>query len=270
MHPHAQNSTATPESSASLVAANTSVPAVVGRSGRGAAVGLNPRYTFDTFVKGASNQFALAAAQRVAETPGRSYNPLFIYGSAGLGKTHLLHAIGSYVHEHYPNYEVRYVSTETFLNEYVDGIRNNTISAFKRRYREVDVLLIDDIQFMEGKEGLQEEFFHTFNALFDAHKQIILNSDRPASEIPELEHRLVSRFEWGLVTELEVPDVETRIASRDVAGLPAGWLDKVVELVRRTRSHGDLRVGSSVRGAIDMVAFEAAHRANVAELKEEK
>ncbi|NDA97520.1 MAG: AAA family ATPase, partial [Actinobacteria bacterium] len=135
------------------------------RNGKGAAVGLNPRYTFDAFVKGASNQFSLAAALRVAETPGRSYNPLFIYGSAGLGKTHLLHAIGYYVHEHYPDLEVRYVSTETFLNEYVDGIRNNTIAAFKRRYREVDVLLIDDIQFMEGKEGLQEEFFHTFNSL---------------------------------------------------------------------------------------------------------
>ena len=133
------------------------------RTGKGMAVGLNPRYTFETFVKGTSNQFALAAAQRVAETPGRSYNPLFIYGSAGLGKTHLLHAIGYYVHQNYAHYEVRYVSTETFLNEYVDGIRSNTIAAFKRRYREVDVLLIDDIQFMEGKEGLQEVFFHTFN-----------------------------------------------------------------------------------------------------------
>ena len=127
---------------------------------KGSAVGLNPRYTFENFVKGASNQFALAAALRVAETPGRSYNPLFIYGSAGLGKTHLLQAIGWYVHAHYAHYEVRYVSTETFLNEYVDAIRTNTTAAFKRRYREVDVLLIDDIQFIEGKEGLQEEFFH--------------------------------------------------------------------------------------------------------------
>ena len=182
------------------------------RGGRGAAVGLNPRYTFDTFVKGASNQFALAAAQRVAETPGRSYNPLFIYGSAGLGKTHLLHAIGSYVHEHYPNYEVRYVSTETFLNEYVDGIRNNTISAFKRRYREVDVLLIDDIQFMEGKEGLQEEFFHTFNSLHGASKQIVISSDRVPDAIPTLEDRLRGRFRWGLITDIQPPDVETRLA----------------------------------------------------------
>jgi len=195
-----------------LVAPTTSAPPVAARSGRGAAVGLNPRYTFDTFVKGASNQFALAAAQRVAETPGRSYNPLFIYGSAGLGKTHLLHAIGSYVHEHYPNYEVRYVSTETFLNEYVDGIRNNTISAFKRRYREVDVLLIDDVQFMEGKEGLQEEFFHTFNSLHGSSKQIVISSDRVPDAIPTLEDRLRGRFRWGLITDIQPPDVETRLA----------------------------------------------------------
>ena len=168
------------------------------RTGKGTAVGLNPRYTFETFVKGTSNQFALAAAQRVAETPGRSYNPLFIYGSAGLGKTHLLHAIGYYVHQNYAHYEVRYVSTETFLNEYVDGIRSNTIAAFKRRYREVDVLLIDDIQFMEGKEGLQEEFFHTFNSLHGANKQIVISSDRMPDAIPTLEDRLRGRFRWGL------------------------------------------------------------------------
>ena len=190
----------------------TSTPRLPTRSGRGQAIGLNPRYTFDTFVKGASNQFALAAAQRVAETPGRSYNPLFIYGSAGLGKTHLLHAIGSYVHEHYPNYEVRYVSTESFLNEYVDGIRNNSITAFKRRYREVDVLLIDDIQFMEGKEGLQEEFFHTFNSLHGSNKQIVISSDRVPDAIPTLEDRLRGRFRWGLITDIQPPDVETRLA----------------------------------------------------------
>ncbi len=196
----------------SLIAPTTNPPPVPTRTGRGAAVGLNPRYTFDTFVRGASNQFALAAAQRVAETPGRSYNPLFIYGSAGLGKTHLLHAIGSYVHEHYPNYEVRYVSSETFLNEYVDGIRNNTISAFKRRYREVDVLLVDDIQFIEGKEGLQEEFFHTFNSLHGSNKQIVISSDRVPDAIPTLEDRLRGRFRWGLITDIQPPDVETRLA----------------------------------------------------------
>jgi len=182
------------------------------RVGKGAAIGLNPRYTFETFVKGASNQFSLAAALRVAETPGRSYNPLFIYGAAGLGKTHLLHAIGYYVHENYPDLEVRYVSTETFLNEYVDGIRNNTIAAFKRRYREVDVLLIDDIQFMEGKEGLQEEFFHTFNSLHGANKQIIISSDRVPDAIPTLEDRLRGRFRWGLITDIQPPDMETRLA----------------------------------------------------------
>jgi len=209
--------TATPTRSEPLANPVTTSPAASGttsttRAGRGAAIGLNPRYTFDTFVKGASNQFALAAAQRVAETPGRSYNPLFIYGSAGLGKTHLLHAIGSYVHEHYPNYEVRYVSTESFLNEYVDGIRNNTISAFKRRYREVDVLLIDDVQFMEGKEGLQEEFFHTFNSLHGSGKQIVISSDRVPDAIPTLEDRLRGRFRWGLITDIQPPDVETRLA----------------------------------------------------------
>ena len=210
--PETVTTTATVSATTPLTAPTATPPTPVGRAGRGAAVGLNPRYTFDTFVKGASNQFALAAAQRVAETPGRSYNPLFIYGSAGLGKTHLLHAIGSYVHEHYPNYEVRYVSTETFLNEYVDGIRNNTISAFKRRYREVDVLLIDDVQFMEGKEGLQEEFFHTFNSLHGSSKQIVISSDRVPDAIPTLEDRLRGRFRWGLITDIQPPDVETRLA----------------------------------------------------------
>ena len=193
--------------------ADAPVPAVQrSRNAKGTAVGLNPRYTFETFVKGTSNQFALAAAQRVAETPGRSYNPLFIYGSAGLGKTHLLHAIGYYVHQNYAHYEVRYVSTETFLNEYVDGIRNNTIAAFKKRYREVDVLLIDDIQFMEGKEGLQEEFFHTFNSLHGANKQIVISSDRMPDAIPTLEDRLRGRFRWGLITDIQPPDMETRLA----------------------------------------------------------
>jgi chromosomal replication initiator protein len=174
--------------------------------------GLNPRYTFETFVKGASNQFALAAALRVAETPARSYNPLFIYGSAGLGKTHLLHAIGHYVHHNYQHHEVRYVSTETFLNEFVDAIRTNTGNAFKRRYREIDVLLIDDIQFLENREGLQEEFFHTFNSLHGANKQIVISSDRIPDAIPTLEERLRGRFKWGLITDIQPPDLETRLA----------------------------------------------------------
>jgi chromosomal replication initiator protein len=174
--------------------------------------GLNPRYTFETFVKGASNQFALAAALRVAETPARSYNPLFIYGAAGLGKTHLLHAIGHYVHHNYQHHEVRYVSTETFLNEFVDAIRTNSGNAFKRRYREIDVLLIDDIQFLENREGLQEEFFHTFNSLHGANKQIVISSDRIPDAIPTLEERLRGRFKWGLITDIQPPDLETRLA----------------------------------------------------------
>ncbi len=174
--------------------------------------GLNPRYTFETFVKGASNQFALAAALRVAETPARSYNPLFIYGSAGLGKTHLLHAIGHYVHANYQHHEVRYVSTETFMNEYVDAIRQNTTNSLRRRYRDIDVLLIDDIQFIAGKEGLQEEFFHTFNSLHGANKQVVISSDRMPDAIPTLEERLRGRFKWGLITDIQPPDLETRLA----------------------------------------------------------
>jgi chromosomal replication initiator protein len=176
------------------------------------AAGLNPRYTFETFVKGASNQFPLAAALRVAETPARSYNPLFIYGSAGLGKTHLLHAIGHYVHSNYQHHVVRYVSTETFMNEYVDAIRSNSMAGLRRRYREIDVLLIDDVQFLEGKEGLQEEFFHTFNSLHGANKQIVISSDRMPDAIPTLEERLRGRFKWGLITDIQPPDLETRLA----------------------------------------------------------
>jgi chromosomal replication initiator protein len=211
-----------------------STPPATGRSGSGdlepTAGGLNPRYTFETFVKGASNQFALAAALRVAETPARSYNPLFIYGSAGLGKTHLLHAIGHYVQQNYHHDVVRYVSTEAFLNEYVDAIRSNTTAAFKRRYRDVDVLLIDDIQFMEGKEGLQEEFFHTFNSLHGANKQIVISSDRMPDAIPTLEERLRGRFKWGLITDIQPPDLETRLAilrnksERDGSNIPADVL----------------------------------------------
>ena len=201
------------------------------------SAGLNPRYTFETFVKGASNQFALAAALRVAETPGRSYNPLFIYGAAGLGKTHLLHAIGHYVHHHYQHDLVRYVSTETFLNEYVDGIRTNTIANFKRRYRDIDVLLIDDIQFMEGKEGLQEEFFHTFNSLHGANKQIVISSDRMPDAIPTLEERLRGRFKWGLITDVQPPDLETRLAilrnkaERDHSPVPAETLELIASRI---------------------------------------
>jgi chromosomal replication initiator protein len=173
---------------------------------------LDPRYTFETFVIASSNRFAHAAAQSVAESPSRSYNPLFIYGDAGLGKTHLLHAIGNYVSENFAGRHVRYVTTETYMNEFVDAIRNNTTTEFKRRFRECDVLLIDDVQFMERKESLQEEFFHTFNTLYGASKQIVLTSDRPPKAIATLEDRLRSRFLSGLITEVQPPELETRLA----------------------------------------------------------
>lgn len=174
--------------------------------------GLNPRYTFDEFVIGASNRFAHAAALSVAEAPARSYNPLFIYGAAGLGKTHLLHAIGHHVRAMFPRKRVRYVSTENLMNEFVDALRTNSTPAFKRRYREIDVLLIDDIQFLERSQQLQEEFFHTFNSLHNGDGQIVISSDRPPKAIATLEDRLRTRFEWGLITDVQPPEFETRLA----------------------------------------------------------
>jgi len=172
----------------------------------------NPKNTFESFVVGTNNNFAYAAALAVAQSPGKSYNPLFLYGGVGLGKTHLLHAIGQHVAQSKKGARVAYVSSEKFTNEYIDGIQNNQLAKFRKKYRQTDVLLIDDIQFLAGKERIQEEFFHTFNALHEAHKQIVLTCDRPASEIQNLEQRLVSRFEWGLVTDLQPPDVEMRLA----------------------------------------------------------
>jgi len=173
---------------------------------------LDPRYTFESFVIGASNRFAHAAALSVAETPSKSYNPLFIHGGAGLGKTHLLHAIGNYARENFPDRHVRYVSTETFLNEFVDAIRNNATQSFKKRYRECDILLVDDVQFIENRESLQEEFFYTFNSLYGAAKQIVITSDRPPKAIATLEDRLRSRFLSGLITDVQPPEIETRLA----------------------------------------------------------
>ncbi len=173
---------------------------------------LNPNYTFDHFVVGPSNRFAHAASIAVAQSPAKAYNPLFIYGGVGLGKTHLMHAIGHFVAENAPKMRILYISSEEFTNHFIDSIQNNMTVRFRNKYRSVDLLLIDDIHFLSGKEQTQEEFFHTFNSLYDAHKQVVLSSDRPPKEISNLEERLVSRFEWGLVTDLQAPDTETRIA----------------------------------------------------------
>jgi len=209
------------------------VPAVI-TAPREEPDSLNPKYTFENFVIGTSNRFAHAAALASAEKPGHSFNPLFIYGGSGLGKTHLLHAIGHFVRQVYPEKSVHYVPTETFMNDFVDAIRTNTANVFKRRYRNVDVLLVDDIQFMENKEGLQEEFFHTFNELHQSDRQVVISSDRPPKAIATLEDRLRSRFEWGLSIDVQPPDLETRFAILRKRAEAEGYRhvpDNVLELI---------------------------------------
>ena len=216
----------------------------------------NPRNTFDTFVVGTNNHFAHGAALAVAQTPGKSYNPLFLYGGVGLGKTHLLHAIGQHVAAHRKGARVAYVSSEKFTNEFIDAIQNNQMVRFRRRYRQTDVLLIDDIQFLSGKERIQEEFFHTFNALHEAHKQIVLTCDRPANEITGLEQRLVSRFEWGLSTDLQPPDVETRLAilRKKMKAMNVQLPDEVLNFIA-SRIRTNIR---RLEGALTRVASYAA------------
>jgi chromosomal replication initiator protein len=232
---------------------------------RGSTMSLNPRYTFEDFVIGASNRFAHAAALSVAESPARSYNPLFIYGPAGLGKTHLLHAIGHHVRALFSSKRVRYVSTETMMNEFVEAMRSKTMPGFKRRYREVDVLLVDDIQFLERTEQLQEEFFYTFNDLHSRGSQIVISSDRPPKSIATIEDRLRSRFEWGLITDIQPPEFETRLAilrkkgeSEHLDGIPDAVLafiaENVVDNVRELE-------GSLIRVA----AYSSLHRVPLTE-----
>jgi chromosomal replication initiator protein len=203
------------------------------RNDRRPQIALNPRYTFEAFVIGASNRFAHAAAQRVAEEPAKAYNPLFIYGASGLGKTHMLHAIGHYVYQNFTNLTVCYVSTETFLNEFIDSIRTRGQTAFKRRYRAYDILLVDDIQLLEGKKETQEEFFYTFNSFYETDKQIVISSDRHPRAIATLEDRLRSRFESGLITDVQPPELETRLAilRKKAEGERAMVPEDVLELI---------------------------------------
>ena len=233
------------EDQAALASAEESWPSYFSNRAQNAAaddataVNLNRRYTFDTFVIGASNRFAHAATLAIAEAPARAYNPLFIWGESGLGKTHLLHAAGNYAQRLFPGMRVKYVSTEEFTNDFINSLRDDRKASFKRSYRDIDVLLVDDIQFIEGKEGIQEEFFHTFNTLHNANKQIVISSDRPPKQLATLEDRLRTRFEWGLITDVQPPELETRIAilrkkaQMDRLDVPGDVLELIASSIER-------------------------------------
>jgi chromosomal replication initiator protein len=229
---------------------------------RPAAARLNPKYTFETFVIGSSNRFAHAAAVAVAEAPAKAYNPLFIYGDSGLGKTHLLHAIGHYAQNFYQGVKVRYVSSEEFTNDFINMIRDGKQDGFRRRYRDVDVLLVDDIQFLENKEGTQEEFFHTFNTLHNASKQIVISSDRAPKRLVTLEDRLRSRFEWGLLTDVQPPELETRIAILRKKAIQEG-LNAPPEVLEYIASRISTNIRELEGALIRVTAFASLNRQSV-------
>ena len=237
-------------------------PDVLGVLPEPVAVGLNDRYTFDRFVIGGHNQLASAACRRVADAPATAYNPLFIYGDTGLGKTHLMHAIGHAILERLPDRRVVYTPSEQFTNEMIAAIQSGRTALFRQRYRQVDVLLVDDVHFLGNKEGTQEEFFHTFNTLYDAQKQIIITSDRPPAEIPGLQERLVSRFEWGLVTDIKPPDFETRVAILQKKAEEDGlFLDEeVIEYIARIRKNSVRQLEGAV---IKLLAFSSLTRREI-------